>query len=214
MNELQIQRLEDFKKILTYLIVSKIHYYLKDNYKLYYLAPAQWKKWRAKDRKIKYSKQIYQLIVIFNQVALSTKQIKHIFGKDKDGKYLNYSEAIASVSTIKTFNKGTIAMSGRRFNLKKRHVFDISVIEPIFKDKDLLAKVLDATSDYYSKRQTRLIFSQINVKAEKHYKTAKEIEETKKAEEEANEIAEEMIKSGISDIEGMSEEDLVNNIEL
>jgi len=42
MNELEQSRLNDFKKILTYHIVTKICYHFKGDYDLYYKAPLIW----------------------------------------------------------------------------------------------------------------------------------------------------------------------------
>lgn len=172
MNEIEKSRLEDFKKILTYHLVSKIHHSFKDKYDTYYAAPAIWTKW--KNHSIKYDKKIYKLIIAFNQTALSKHQCLHIFGRDTDGKYIAYSKLIAAEESIKTFNKGTICMNGQRFGIKKRYQLPYESIKAIFDDKKLLDKVLDAGSDYYTDRQRRLIFTQINKQLNYHYKTKQE----------------------------------------
>lgn len=172
MTELEKNRLEDFKRVLTYRLVTKIHHDFKDNYKLYYEAPCIWAKWRNKQ--IKYDKRIYKLIVMFNQTSLTTHQVMHIFGKGENKKYLSYSSLIAQDSSIKVFNKGTVFMSKRRFCFAKRYQLPFDFIENIFKNPDLLAKVIDAGSDYYTPRQRRLIFTQINKQKTYHYKTNKQ----------------------------------------
>ena len=186
MTELEKNRLEDFKRILTYRLVTKIHHDFKDNYKLYYEAPCLWTKWRNKQTQ--YDKRIYKLIVMFNQTALSRNQVQHIFGKDENGKYLSYSTLIAQDKSITVFNKGTVFMSKRRFGVQKRYRLPIEVIEPIFMNPELLAKVLDAGSDYYTDRQRRLIFTQINKQKTYHYKTNKEHLEQMSDEEKINEL--------------------------
>lgn len=176
MSELEKERLEDFKKVLTYRLVTKIHHDFKDNYKLYYEAPCIWVKW--KNHKINYDKRIYKLIVMFNQTALSAHQIQSIFGKDANNKWIAYGNIVSQDPSIKVFNKGTICMKNRRFGVKKRYQLPIELIEAIFADKKLLEKVCDAGSDYYTDRQRRLIFTQINDKKKGyHYKTNEELVE-------------------------------------
>lgn len=62
-------RLEDFKRVLTYRIITKIVHDFKGNYDLYYKAPKIWAAWR--NHKVVYSKKIYELIIKFNNTALS-----------------------------------------------------------------------------------------------------------------------------------------------
>ena len=174
MSEIELERLEDFKKVLTYQLVTKIKYNFKGNYQLYYQAPIIWDKW--KNHEINYDKKIYKLIVMFNNTALSKHQCMHIFGK-VDGKYLPYSELIASDTTIKMFNKGTVCMNGIRYGIKKRYQLPFEFIQSIFENEQLLSKIIDAGSDYYTDRQRRLIFTQINKQNNYHYKTKQEIVE-------------------------------------
>lgn len=186
MSELELNRLEDFKKVLTYRLVTKIHHDFKDNYQLYYEAPCIWAKWR--NHQLDYDKKIYKLIIMFNQTALSKHQCMHIFGKE-NGHYLAYSALIAEDSSIKTFKKGTICMNGRRFGVKKRYQLPFEFIKSIFDDKQLLEKVCDAGSDYYTDRQRRLIFTQINDKKKGyHYKTQKELNESRSEQEKIDEL--------------------------
>lgn len=174
MTNIEASRLEDFKKILTYHIVAKIRYLFKDNFKLYYEAPVLWAKW--KNKKVQYDKKIYKLVVMFNHTSLSAHQVQSIFGKDESGKWISYGSILSNDSSIKTFRHGTICMSGRRFHMKTRYQLPFSVIEDIFKDPSLVKKVCDAGSDYYTPRQRRLIFTQINnTKNGYHYKTKQEI---------------------------------------
>lgn len=98
----------------------------------------------------------------------------HIFGK-ADGKYLPYSEIIELDTSIKMFNKGTVCMNGSRYGVKKRYQLPFEFIKTIFENEQLLNKVIDAGSDYYTDRQRRLIFTQINNKQNNyHYKTKQE----------------------------------------
>lgn len=176
MTELEKERLEDFKRILTYRLVTKIKHDFKGKYKLYYEAPCLWAKWKKHD--IKYDKAIYKLIIMFNQTSLSAYQVQSIFGKTSDKHWLAYSTIIAQDPDIKVFNKGTICMGKRRFGVKQRYQLPFEFIKSIFEDKKLLEKVVDAGSDYYTPRQRRLIFTQINnIKKNYHYKTRKELVE-------------------------------------
>ena len=191
MNDLEQSRLNDFKKILTYHIVSKICYSFKGNYDLYYDAPNIWKKWQA--RKIKYNPNIYKYIVLFNSTSLSSFQRQHIFGRDEHGKYIHYDMLILQDNEITVFNKGTIFMSNRRFSLKKRYQLPYEYIKNIFLDKNLLSKVRDASSDFYTDRQRRLIFTQIIKQKQYHYKTNKQLIEDISEEEKVKAFIDEFI---------------------
>lgn len=74
-------------------------------------------------------------------------------------------------------------MDGRRFQLCKRYQLPFELIKSIFDDKVLLAKVCDAGSDYYTDRQRRMIFTQINKTKNYRYKTKAEIAEAMTIEE-------------------------------
>lgn len=174
MNNLETERLNDFKKILTYHLVTKIKYHFKSNYNLYYNAPKIWQQW--KNRKLKYSHKIYECITKFNQTALSAKQVQSIFGKDKENKkWIAYKDLLTSDREITIFNKGTIVSGGQRYQIKNRYQLPYDYIKSIFEDSELLKQVIDAGSDYYSDRQRRLIFTQINRQQKYHYKTKQEI---------------------------------------
>lgn len=161
MTSLEASRLEDFKKILTFHLVSKIHYKqgFNGNYNLYYQAPKMWELWKA--GRLKYSTLIFKYLALFNKTGLSRNQIKAIFGKDENGKFISYVNLLKADPTIKQYNKGTIVIKKKRHQLEKRYQLSIEIIKPIFDDKNLLEKVLDARSDFYTKRQRRLIFNQI-----------------------------------------------------
>ena len=173
MNETEKSRLEDFKRILTYRIVTKIVHDFRGDYELYYKAPRIWAAWRA--GAVKYTKKIYELIIKFNNTALTKNQVKSVFGRDDERKWLNYAGLIESDPEIRVFNKGTICMDGRRFQLCKSYQLPYEFVKAIFSDKALLEKVQDAGSDYYTDRQRRLIFTQINKASGYHYKTKAEI---------------------------------------
>jgi hypothetical protein len=111
MNNLENNRLNDFKKVLTYHLVTKIKYHFKSNYNLYYYAPKLWQQWR--NHNIKYEHKIYDLINKFNQTSLSAKQVQSIFGKDESNKkWIAYKNILESDNEIKIFNKGTICENG------------------------------------------------------------------------------------------------------
>lgn len=189
MTELETKRLEDFKRILTYHLASKIRYFFKDNYELYYRAPQIWELWKA--RKIKYTPKIYELIAKFNSTSLSNQQLSHIFGRDESKKYLRYSKLIAEDKDIKVFKHGTITMGqNKRIPISTKYQLPFEHIKSIFEDKKLLEKVLDAGSDYYSDRQRRLIFTQINKQKNYSYKSA-EVEDKDAIEEK---MIEELLK--------------------
>ena len=175
MKNIAESRLEDFKRVLTYRIVTKIVHDFKGKYELYYDAPRFWAAWR--NQKLPYNKKIYELIIKFNNTALTKNQVKSIFGRDQEKKWLNYAALIESDQEIKTFNKGTICMGGRRFQICKRYQLPRCFIQAIFEDKALLEKVCDAGSDYYTDRQRRLIFTQIHKAKTYHYTTKAEIVE-------------------------------------
>ena len=189
MTQIETDRLNDFKKILTYHLVSKINHNFKGNYKLYYKAPKIWADWR--EHKIAYDNKIYKIIIAFNQTALTKNQCSHIFGK-VDGKWLRYENVIKSDSSIKIFNKGTICMNDQRIGVAKRYQLPFEFIKSIFDDKELLKKVLDAGSDYYTPRQRRLIFTQINKQRNYHYKTKQDAVKEKSDKELYDEIINEM----------------------
>lgn len=194
MNELERSRLNDFKKILTYHIVTKICYSFKEDYDLYYKAPLIWKQWQA--RKLKYSPKIYKYIVAFNSTSLTSIQRQHIFGKDENNNYIKYAELIEYDPDIKVFNKGTIYMSKRRFCLSKRYQLPYEYIKNIFNDKQLLSKVKNAKSDFYTDRQRRLIFTQIIKQEHYHYKTNKQLIEDITEEERIKTVIDEFIING------------------
>ena len=190
MNNLEIERLKDFKKVLTYHLVTKIKYHFKSNYKLYYGAPKLWAQWR--NHQIDYNTKIYDLITKFNQTSLSAHQVQSIFGKDDSNKKgLAYKNILENDPEIKVFKKGTIVENGQRYQLKNRYQLPYSYIEAIFKNQDILKKVLDAGSEFYSDRQRRLIFTQINKQQKYHYKTKKEL---------ANSLSQEALDELIEDL--------------
>lgn len=167
MTSLEQSRLEDFKKVLTFHLVSKINYRLgfNGNYMLYYQAPIQWELWKA--GKVKYSRPLFKYLALFNKTSLSRNQVKAIFGKDENRKVISYVDLIENDPSIKQFNKGTIVIKNKRHQLEKRYQLPLEYIKAIFDDKEVLVKVLDATSDFYTRRQRRLIFNQILKKKQK-----------------------------------------------
>lgn len=161
MTDLEMSRLQDFKKILTYHLVSKINYKygFNKNYVAYYKAPYIWQMW--KNGKVKYAKPIFKYLALFNATSLSRNQVKAIFGKDENNIPISYVELLKQDNEITSFNKGTIVIKGVRHQIAKRYQLPFDYIKSIFEDQQLLEKVLDATSDFYTKRQRKLIFNQI-----------------------------------------------------
>lgn len=196
MTETETRRLEDFKKILTYHLVTKIKHHFNGDFKAYYDAPKIWIKWRnyAWDYK---KANPYAYIAKFNDTALTARQVQHIFGKyedgDNKGKWIRYENLIAGCPEITTMKKGTVVAKGRRYQFAQRYMLPYETIAAIFNDEKLLEKVVDASSDFYTDRQRRLIFTQINKQKRYKYKTRKQAAE----EEDAERILREMEADGL-----------------
>lgn len=103
-----------------------------------------------------------------------------IFGKYPDGSRLPYEEILKNCPEVETFNKGTIIVCGNRHNICRRYRLGREALEKIFSDEKLLKNVLDAKSDFYTKRQRRLIFAIIG--ADEISETSETIEKTEKSE--------------------------------
>lgn len=116
-----------------------------------------WAKWSHGE--VKYSPRIYGQIAKFNATALGSGIVKRIFGKYPDGRRLPYEEILKGCPDIDIFNKGTIIVGGNRHNICRRYRLRRETLELIFSDEKLLRNVLDAKSDFYTKRQRRLIFA-------------------------------------------------------
>ena len=167
MTNIENERLTDFKRVLTYHLVTSIKEKFDSNYNLYYSAPTLYIKSR---NCIGDKSKIYYLINKFNATSLDGHQVQRIFGQDKNKKWISYSTLIENDPEIKVFNKGTIVENGQRRNIKARYQLQYEFIKNIFENKELLDKVLDVNSDYYSNRQRRLIFTQIKKQKHYHYK--------------------------------------------
>ena len=170
MTNIENERLSDFKRVLTFHLVTSIKEKFDSNYNLYFFAPKLWE-WRdSYDRPNNEYKRFYYTN-LFNQTALSANQVKSIFGGDPETKkWLAYSTLIENDPDIKVFKNGTIMYDGKRYQVKKRYQLPYEFIKNIFENKELLDKVLDVESDYYSNRQRRLIFTQIKKQKHYHYK--------------------------------------------
>ena len=169
MTKIENERLTDFKKVLTFHLVTNIKEKFGSNYNLYFFAPKLWAQWR--NHQIEYHTKIYTLINKFNQTALYAHQVQSIFGRDPETKkWLAYKNIIENDPEIKVFKKGTIVENGQRYQLKNRYQLPYEFIKNIFENKELLDKVLDVNSDYYSNRQRRLIFTQLKKQKHYHYK--------------------------------------------
>ena len=185
MTNIENERLTDYKKVLTFHLVASIKEKFDSNYNLYYSAPKLYIKSR---NCIGDKSKIYDLINKFNQTSLSSNQVKSIFGRDPETKkWLAYKNLIENDPEIKVFNQGTIVENGQRYNIKARYQLPYELIKNIFENKELLDKVLDVNSDYYSNRQRRLIFTQIKKQKHYHYKSKPVLEIT-------DELIEQIIK--------------------
>ena len=168
------ERLVDFKKVLTYHLVSKIKHF-KITPEEFYNAGNLYNQF--KDREIKYDSKIFELQSIVNSCGLSRNQVAAIFGKDKDKHRIPYKDLIEQAQEI------TVRKHGTQFS-KKCHVrraftncyfLPLANIKSIFDNPDQMKKVLDAESDYYSDRQRCLIFSQLIGKKNSRYKTNEQV---------------------------------------
>lgn len=85
--------------------------------------------------------------------------MERIFGKYPDRRRLPYEEILKGCLDVEVFNKGTIAVGGKRHNICRRYRLRREILEMIFSDEKLLKNVLNAKSDFYTKRQRRLVFA-------------------------------------------------------
>ena len=179
--KLELERLEDFKKVLTFHIVDKIQQFFKRDYHKFYTAKATYSRFiNCNNKKNAYDKKkahfAYASIISFNKVGLDKSQVAQIFGKDKNHKRVKYKDLLENCNDIVKVNRGTLYIKGRRFDIPIRYLLPEELIKSIFESEELYDKVRDAGSDYYTDRQRRLIFTQLLNQKHYHYKTNKEIE--------------------------------------
>ena len=179
--DLELERLEDFKKVLTFHIVDKIQQFFKRDYHRFYTAKATYSRFiSCKNKTYAYDKEkvhfVYASIISFNKVGLDKSQVAQIFGKDKNHKRVKYKDLLENCNDIVKVNRGTLYIKGRRFDIPIRYLLPEELIKSIFESEELYDKVRDAGSDYYTDRQRRLIFTQLLNQKHYHYKTNKEIE--------------------------------------
>ena len=183
-DQIDAERLEDFKKVLTYHLVNKIAYHFKGNVETFYKIPAMWKMFRAH----RLSKDInpWSLIAKFNSAGLTRLQVASIFGKYPNEKSFTipYSKLIEADAEVTVCKHGSLVTGKgekkRRIGKSNCYLLPKEYIASIFADEALLKKVKDAGSDFYSDRQRRLIFTQINKQKNYHYKTNAELTEEEK----------------------------------
>ena len=186
--------MEDFKKVLTFRLVTKIRKHFKGNVKLFYSVPKIWKKFKNHMLKEK-DLNPFSLISLFNDAGLDRDQVKHIFGKYPGCKTFTipYSSLITSDMSLSVKNYGMHKSGNKTIHHNNVYLLPFELVSSIFEDKSLLEKVCDAGSDYYTDRQRRLIFTQIlKVSKNYHYKTNKqeadELTDEQKVEELLKEI--------------------------
>lgn len=110
-----------------------------------------------------------------------------VFGKYRDGRRLPYEEILKNCPDVEIFNKCTVVVKNERHNICRRYRLKREILEQIFSDEKLLGMVLDAKSDFYTKRQRKLIFGAV-LGAERKNNEINEInEETKETTETMNE---------------------------
>lgn len=151
-------RLNDFKKILTYHIVKNIYTSFNSDYKLYYMI-ADLYCHISKKTDTNYTLQKY--VMLFNQIALSRNKVKAIFGKDHNNNVISYTSIIENDPDIKKLNQGTYSIDGKQIQLSNRYILPYNHISAIFENARLLKDVLDIQSSFYTKRQRKLIYNQI-----------------------------------------------------
>lgn len=179
--KLELERLEDFKKVLTFHIVDKIQQFFKRDYHRFYTAKATYSRFiNCKNKTYAYDKKkvhfVYASIISFNKVGLDRSQVAQIFGKDQNHNRINYKDLIENCNDIVKVNRGTLYIKDRRFDIPIRYLLPEELIKSIFESEELYNKVRDAGSDYYTDRQRRLIFTQLLNQKHYHYKTNKEVE--------------------------------------
>lgn len=153
------ERLGDFVKILTFHLVSKIRHHFNSDLKAYFDAPGMWMSWH--EGKAQYNPRTYELMAKFNATALDSRTVSKIFGWSGKGKRLPYEEILKDCPDVDVFNKCTVVVKGQRHNVCRRYRLKRQILEGIFADEALLKKVLDAKSDFYTKRQRKLIFGSL-----------------------------------------------------
>lgn len=216
------ERLDDFKKVLTYHLVTKIKHHFKGRVDLFYKVPAMWKTFRAHrltktqlnlwsciflakscpDDKASTKLSPWSIVALYNDAGLSTHQVRAIFGKypGSTSFTIPYSKLIENDPTISVRHHGVLKYKSKKLD-KQRHfgvdncyTLPEKYIQSIFDNKELLERVCNAGSDFYSDRQRRLIFLQINGKKQHyHYKTSANLAESQTEAEKAEAVVDEII---------------------
>lgn len=186
------ERLADFKRVLTFQIVTKIDHHFKGNVHAFFSVPRLWMLFR--DKRLPTTINPFKLRSLFNDAGLTRQQVKSIFGKYPGEKTftLPYSEIIKTDPDISVKLHGVISNlcteNTRKFGKANTYLLPEAFIQSIFDNPELLKEVKDAGSDYYTDRQRRLIFTQLLNQKHYHYKTNRQIAEEKQADEIADEI--------------------------
>lgn len=125
-----------------------------------------------------------------------------IFGKYRNGRRLPYEEILKGCPDVEIFNKCTVVVKNERHNVCRRYRLKRGTLEKIFSDEKLLGKILDAKSDFYTKRQRKLIFGAV-LGAERE--EPEEINEKPEINEETKEAMNEKIQIPEDDLPAMDE---------
>lgn len=125
-----------------------------------------------------------------------------IFGKYRDGRRLPYEEILQNCPDVEIFNKCTVVVKNERHNVCRRYRLKRGTLEKIFSDEKLLGKILDAKSDFYTKRQRKLIFGAV-LGAERE--KPEEINEKPEINEETKEAMNEKIQIPEDDLPAVDE---------
>lgn len=173
------QRLADFKRVLTFQLVTKIDHHFKGKVHTFFSVPRL--RMLFRDKRLSSTINLFKLCSLFNDASLTHLQVRAIFGKYPGEKTFTipYSQIIKSDPDISVKNHGVISNlcteNPRKFGKANTYLLPEAFIQSIFDNPELLKQVKDAGSDYYTDRQRRLIFTQLLKQKHYHYKTSRQL---------------------------------------
>ena len=152
-------------KVLTFHILRKVKFFFKWNLNAFYNAPRVYESFIKNKNPVLYDSSIYRNIALFNSCGLATKVLKHIVGAypgtNKPIPYRPILETLVDMGLIQIRQQGSIVVKKVRHHYSNCYVVSRDLIESCIKDQNLLKQVLDPTSKFYSKTETRIIFNQL-----------------------------------------------------
>lgn len=155
------ERLQDFVKILTFLETTSVlnlfggkvneYVYSKKNFLDFHK--------KTSDERAKLVGNVYKNIALYNQTGMNRDIIRRIFGsKPNTNEHFSTKDYLPLIEKYSDRKHGTYIVKAKRHSFTKHYSIGYAELKKIFDDKELLKRVLDAESDYYSKRQKKLIF--------------------------------------------------------